>query len=592
VSGPRELKGVPVSQGIGIGHALLLDEETYHIPRINILRNQIENETKRFLASLEATKIELQDLQKKIFNSTGKDKADFFNLHLLIIEDENFVGRINGLIRDKLQNAEWAIYEIIDLEVKKLLAIEDDYIRDRVTDLYDIGKRILRHLQKREKRTLDGLKPDTILVAGDLTPAETATLDLTKIRGFVTDAGGKTSHTAILARAIGIPAVVGTVTASRTIRNGDLVIVDSNTGTVVVKPEEKTLHEYKLASRIYDKFRHDLEKNAHLESVTLDGRKILVMGNIEIPEEADLVLKNGGAGIGLYRTEYFYLNRPDLPSEEELCRVFRDVAARMKPHPVVFRTLDIGGDKLSDAITGPELDANPFLGWRAIRYCLENIDLFKAQLRAILRASAFGKVRLMLPMISDVSEIVKTKVLMDEIRAELDAKGEPYDPEMQTGAMIEIPSAVLTADTLAKETNFFSVGSNDLIQYTLAVDRTNPKIANLFEPFHPSVLILLKQTVMSAKKAGIKVSICGEMGSDPVAIPLLLGLGFDELSVSPTAIPQVKRVIRSLSWEDARNLADGVLKMERAPEIHTALMKFLKDNCPDVFNQKQEAKHK
>jgi phosphotransferase system enzyme I (PtsI) len=502
------------------------------------------------------------------------------------------VGRINGLIRDKLQNADWAIYEIIDLEVKKLLAIEDDYIRDRVTDLYDIGKRILRHLQKREKRTLDGLKPDTILVAGDLTPAETATLDLTKIRGFVTDAGGKTSHTAILARAIGIPAVVGTVTASRTIRNGDLVIVDSNTGTVVVKPEEKTLHEYKLASRIYDKFRHDLEKNAHLESVTLDGRKILVMGNIEIPEEADLVLKNGGAGIGLYRTEYFYLNRPDLPSEEELCRVFRDVAARMKPHPVVFRTLDIGGDKLSDAITGPELDANPFLGWRAIRYCLENIDLFKAQLRAILRASAFGKVRLMLPMISDVSEIVKTKVLMDEIRAELDAKGEPYDPEMQTGAMIEIPSAVLTADTLAKETNFFSVGSNDLIQYTLAVDRTNPKIANLFEPFHPSVLILLKQTVMSAKKAGIKVSICGEMGSDPVAIPLLLGLGFDELSVSPTAIPQVKRVIRSLSWEDARNLADGVLKMERAPEIHTALMKFLKDNCPDVFNQKQEAKHK
>lgn len=585
---PRELKGIPVSQGIGIGHAVLLGEETYHVPRANILRSQVEKEIQRFLKSIETTKQELLEIQRRVHETTGREEAALFDFPLLLIEDESFLNRVHALIRERLQNAEWAIQEIIDTEIERFRAIEDAYMRDRVADLYDIRSRLLRHLQQRERRLPKEFRPDTILVASDLTPAETASFDLSKICGFVTDAGGRTSHTAILARALGIPAVVGTVHATRTIRDGDLVVVDSNTGTVIVQPDETSLREYRLAARIYEKFRHDLEKSAHLEPVTLDGRRIHVLGNIEIPEETETVLRNGGEGIGLYRTEYFYLDRTTLPTEEELTTVFRDVAARMKPHPVVFRTLDIGGDKIAAILDGPAKDANPFLGWRAIRYCLENIDLFKTQLRAILRASAAGRVSLMVPMISDVSEILKTKELLAELRAELAAQGEPFDPAMPVGAMIEIPSAVLTADILARETDFFSVGSNDLIQYTLAVDRTNPKIANLYEPFHPAVIQLLKRTVEAARKSAIKVSICGEMGSDPVAIPLLVGLGFDELSVSPTAIPQVKRVIRSISAAEAERLAADVLAMERAPQIHTALMRFVKERCPDVFIERQE----
>jgi len=580
-----ELNGIGVSQGIAVGHAVLIDDEVYHIPRVKILKNNIEEEITRFLTSLEATRKELQELQDKVLKTTDSEKADFFNFHLLIVEDPSFIDKISNLIKNNFQNAEWATYDVIDNESKKFLSIEDEYMKERVRDLYDIGKRIIRHLQKKEKRTLKNLQPDSIIVASDLTPAETAMMDLKNIKGFITDAGGKTSHTAILASALGIPAVVGTVYATRTIKDNELIILDSNNGKVIVNPDEKTLKEYKLVFRVWIKFRHELEKLSHLESVTIDGKRIEVLGNIEIPEETDAVLKNGGSGIGLYRTEYYYLNRNILPTEDELKKVFCNVVEKMKPLPVTFRTLDIGGDKFSDSILDVKKDANPFLGWRAIRFCLENIDIFKTQLRAMLHASALGKVKIMLPMISDISEILKTKKIFSEIFEEMKNKKELFDPSVEIGAMIEIPSAALTSDTLASEVDFFSVGSNDLTQYTLAVDRTNPKIANMYDPFHPSVLYLLKTTIDSAKKRKIPVSICGEMASDPVAVPLLVGLGFDELSVSPASIPQVKRVIRSISFEETEKLAKKILSIDSSPTIHTTLIKFVKEKNPDIFYQ-------
>jgi phosphotransferase system enzyme I (PtsI) len=552
---------------------------------MNVLKSQIENEVKRLLVSLDATKNELQELQKKVLDTTGKEKADFFNLHLLIIEDETFIEKISHFIRSRQQNAEWAISDFIEEYAGKLTTIDDQYIRERAADVYDIGKRILRHLLKKEKTASREYKPDTILVAADLAPSETATLDLTRIRGFVTDGGGETSHTAILARALNIPAIVGATTATSLIVNGDLVIVDSNTGHVLVNPEEKTLAIYRTAKRIYEKFQHSLERLTHLDAVTKDGKRISIVGNIEIPEEADAILKNGGMGIGLYRTEYFYLNRDTLPTEDELFRIFKDVAQKMKPLPVVFRTLDIGGDKIAAKLMDGRRDANPFLGWRAIRFCLENIDIFSTQLRAMLRASAFGKVRIMLPMIADISEVVKTKKLLERIKQDLLDEKIAFDPKIEIGAMIEIPSAVLMAHLLAAEVSFFSVGSNDLVQYTMAVDRTNPKVAYLFDPFHPSVLKLLKMTVDTARRFSIKVSICGELGSEPRAIPLLLGLGFDELSVSPSAIPEVKKVVRALNMEECRKTAARVLEIENTAEIHKYLEKVLRQAAPDVLKK-------
>jgi phosphotransferase system enzyme I (PtsI) len=446
---------------------------------------------------------------------------------------------------------------------------------------------MLRHLMKKEKVDLSEIPANSILIADDLDPSLTAMLDLTKVIGFVTNEGGKTSHTSILARAHNIPAVVGTHKATDIIHNGDPVIVDSNTGKVIVNPDAATLKLYKTARNVYEQHRHSLEQIAHLEAITRDNRRIHLAGNIEIPDEADTIIKNGGFGIGLYRTEFFYMNRNSLPSEDELFETFRDVLEKMHPAPVVFRTIDLGGDKFSDTFLEHKNEANPFLGWRAIRFCLENRSIFIAQLRAILRASAFGNAKIMIPMITDVSEIIETKKIIADIMKDLDNHGIGYDKRIPLGAMIEIPAAALTSNSIAREVNFFSVGSNDLVQYTLAVDRNNSKIAHLFDPFHPAVIHLLKITIDSAKRNNISVSICGELGSDPMAIPLLVGLGFDELSVSPSVIPDVKRVIRNMEFAYAQKIADKILQMDNSVEIQKYLKTVVDVFAPEVVTRKR-----
>lgn len=579
------MKGIPVSHGISIGKARLLDDEIYDVSRVPIRKASVNQELARFNKALADTRTELTELQKHVLENSGQGGAEFFNVHLLIIEDRLLIDSIEFQIRDKLANAEYAVYQVMEKEVKKLLAVDDEYIRERVVDLYDIGKRILRHLMQKEKTSLGDLPPETILVANDLSPADTASLDLTRVKGFVTNKGGKTSHTAILARSLDLPAVVGTRRITSVIKNNDTIIVDSNTGKVVIQPDEKTLKLYQTAMHVYEKFKHSLVKLAHLDATTLDGHKIHLAGNIEMPEEADMIVRNGGYGIGLYRTEFLYLNRTDLPAEEELFRVFKDIVVRMNPAPVVFRTIDLGGDKFNRNLLDTEADSNPFLGWRAIRYCLENPEVFSVQLRALLRASAFGNARIMFPMICDVNEILKTLKLIEKIKKDLRSKNIRFDKDLEFGSMIEIPSAALTADVIGKHVSFFSVGTNDLIQYTLAVDRNNPKIANLFDPFHPSVIKLLKIVTDSAKYNGIKAQICGELGSDPMAVPLLVGLGFDELSVPPSSIPEVKRIVRSITYSQACEIAGRVLEMKYSTDIYKYLRKSIKEIAPDVFHQ-------
>jgi len=581
-----ELSGIPVSDGIASGRAVLYNQEIYNITKTFIKKNKKKDEVQRLRLALEKTKNELFAIQQDILVKLDKGKADFFNVHLLIIEDEILIKSIEALITNNLQSAEWSVYEIIDKEVKKMLAIEDPYLKERVADLYDVGKRILKHLLNKNDTVMHRLYKNSILIAHDLTPSQTATLDFSKIKGIVTEVGGKTSHTAILARSLGIPAVVGVSYALSKSMEGDTVVVDANTGKVVFNPDKSTLKLYSTAAHVYEVWKHELEKIAHLESVTKDNIKIHVAGNIEISEEVDTVLKHGAQGIGLYRTEFLYLNRKDFPTEEELFENAKDVVEKIAPESVIFRTIDLGGDKMNKSFIDSQNESNPFLGWRAIRYCLENPAVFKTQLRALLRASAFGKAKIMIPMISDVSEIIQTKNIIEQLKQELDEKNIAYDKNIEIGSMIEIPSAALTASTIAKEVDFFSVGSNDLVQYTLAVDRTNSKIAHLFDPFNPGVLILLQKIVDSAKKNNIDAHICGELGSDPLAIPLLIGMGYRHLSVGPSSVPEVKKIIRNLTIDEAENIAKSVKKMTSSAEIYRYLKSELLRIAPEIINNR------
>ncbi len=579
----REIDGIAVSQGIAIGHAFVLSQEVLQFPKLTILQENTEEEIRRFREALASTQTELTGLYDQLLQSAGEKTAEFLNMHIAVTSDPTFMHGIEDLIHLELKNAEWAAYEVIDSQAKKFLALQDNYLKQRAKDLHDIGKRILRHLMKKERADLSQIPANSILIAEDLDPSLTAMLDLSKVEGFVTNEGGKTSHTSILARSHNLPAVVGTLNATESTHNGDVVIVDSNTGKVIINPDAATLKLYKTARNVYEQHRHSLEQIAHLDAVTKDNRRIILAGNIEIPDEADTIIRNGGFGIGLYRTEFFYMNRPGLPSEDELFTTFKNVLEKMNPAPVIFRTIDLGGDKFTDTFLEQKNESNPFLGWRAIRFCLENREIFSTQLRAILRASAFGKAKIMIPMITNASEIIQTKQILENIKEELRSDKIPFDNGIEIGAMIEIPSAALTADSIAKEVSFFSIGSNDLVQYTLAVDRNNSKIAHLFDPFHPAVIQLLKMTIDSAKRHNIKISICGEIGSDPMAIPLLVGLGFDELSVSPSVIPDVKRLIRTMEYSYAKKISERILCMDNSVEIQQYLKTVVDIFAPDIM---------
>jgi len=574
-------KGIGVSPGIIIGRVLLFNPEEIRIIRHVVPEDRIEAEISRFQAAIEKTREELSAIKNRIGQEIGQEHANIFDAHLLILDDPILTRETINQVRTTRNNVEWVFSQNLTKFVKMIASLNGEYLKERSTDISDVGQRLLRHLTGREKATLDHLEEEVIVFAKDLSPSDTAVMDRKKVKGFATDIGGQTSHTAIMARALEIPAVVGLSNITVNVSDGDLVIVDGNQGMVIVNPGEPTLQDYRERQKQYVEVERRLERLRDLPAETVDGGRIVLAANIEIPDEIPLVHKNGANGIGLYRTEFLFLNRPDLPTEDEQFEAYKAVAQAMSPQAVIVRTLDVGGDKFLSNL-GLFREMNPFLGLRAIRLCLAKPDIFKTQLRAILRASAFGNLKIMFPMISGIEELRQSKVFLEECREELKKEGREFRPAIPLGIMVEIPSAVWIGDVLAKEVNFFSVGTNDLIQYTLAIDRVNENIAYLYNPLHPAVIRSLSQIIAAAHQQGIQVGMCGEMAGDPLFIPILVGLGFDELSVAPTIVPEIKEVIRAVTLDGARKFTDEILGLSSAREISECLYRMVLQLPPDL----------
>lgn len=580
----KTLKGISASPGIVFGKAMVLDSEELNLPQRPIRESQIPREITRFQDALTKTHAEIQAIRDKIAHEMGKEHADIFTAHLMVLEDRLLIEEVMERIKKEKIAAESIFSQVLKKYVQSFSKIDDEYLRERVSDISDVGRRIIRNLVGDSRASLQDLKEKVIVVAYDLAPSDTAVMHRKNVIGFATDIGGRTSHTAIMAKSLEIPAVVGLESATRHIQSGDMLILDGGEGVVVVNPTPAEIARYKVEQTRLTGISRGLRRLKDLPCVTLDGHRVDLAANIELPEEAPSVLSHGADGIGLYRTEFLYMNRSGLPSEEEQYQAYKRVVMALAPKPVVIRTFDLGGDKFLSHLDMPN-EMNPFLGWRAIRFCLASPDIFKAQLRAILRASAHGKLKMMYPMISGVGEILQAKKLYEECKAELHAKKIAFDDKMEVGAMIEIPSAALTCDILANEVDFFSVGTNDLIQYSLAVDRINERIAYLYEPAHPAVLRLLKTIVDAGHDKKIWVGICGEMAGDPVFTPVLVGLGMDEISTSPVMVPEIKRIIRSIRYEEAREIARYVLTLKSGIEVAN----FLKHKYQQIERQTRKA---
>jgi phosphotransferase system enzyme I (PtsI) len=570
------LKGIPAASGVVIGKAFVLGSETLKIPKHKVSESSIPKEIARFEEALIKTRMEILDIQKKISKEMGIKHAQIFNAHLLVLEDRTLIEGVISRLKRENVNIEYIFLEVLKKYIKTFSHIGDSYLRERLSDIEDVGKRILRNLRGIRHDTLANLKENLIVVAYDLSPSDTASMHKEKVIGFITDIGGKTSHTAIMAKALEIPAVVGLEEATARIKTGDTLIVDGTKGVVIINPDRATLSKYKHQSEKIIRSVKLLLKLKDLSAVTKDGHQVELAANIELPQELSSVVAHGARGIGLYRTEYFYMNRTDLPSEDEHFEAYRKVSQQVKPYAVVIRTLDLGGDKFLSQLDIPR-EMNPYLGWRAIRFCLARPDVFKVQLRAILRASAYGKLKLMYPMISGIEELRQANQMLKEVKQELNRRKIPFDEDIEVGAMIEIPSAALTCDILAKEVDFFSVGTNDLIQYSIAVDRVNEKIAYLYEPTHPAVLRLIKNIIDSGHKENIWVGMCGEMASEPAFALLLLGLKLDEFSVSPAAVPLIKRVIRSVTLEQAKDVSFQALTLTTGKQVEEFIRRRLKE---------------
>ena len=562
----ENLKGIPVSPGIAIGTAYVLHSDTsFNIPEHPIPAADVWKEIARFEDALTRTRAEILGIRKKIAAQIGRESSDIFNAHLMILEDRTMIEDVISIIKEKHVNSEYAFSCILQRYFAAFSQIDDNYLRERISDIRDIGRRILHNLYGEEKE-FEKFEGKGIVIAHDLSPSDTAMMDKEKVLAFVTEIGGPTSHTAILGRSMEIPAVVGMDQVTARVKAGDQVIVDGTRGILILKPDEKTIEEYRKKGERFVEQTGELDKLRNLAAETLDGKQIVLAANIEFHDEITSVLSHGAAGIGLYRTEYLYMNRSDLPTEEEQYKAYNQVAEKIAPHPVIIRTLDLGGDKFLSSLDVPH-EMNPFLGWRAIRFCLTRIDVFKAQLRAILRASVHKNLKVMYPMISNVQEVRKANEILETCRVELRREGVPFDPKMEVGAMIEIPSAAITSDIIAREVDFFSIGTNDLIQYALAVDRVNEKIAYLYEPTHPAILQLIKQVVDAGHKHNRWIGSCGEMSGDPGIAVLLLGLGIDEISTSPVVLPTVKKAIRSVAFKDAKRIAEQAMQFHTGKEV-------------------------
>ncbi|MDR1429804.1 MAG: phosphoenolpyruvate--protein phosphotransferase [Spirochaetaceae bacterium] len=553
------LSGISASSGSAIGKAFLyLEDEAPEIPRYGIQKEQAGKEWERFLSAVGEARAEVEALLASSSREMGREQAELLEAHLLMLEDEEFHSRIKGSLEERLENVEWVIRDIAHEFTQKLLSSPDSYIRERATDIADVARRIIYKLLSIRKFSLADLTEEVILVVHDLLPMDALVMNKEKVKGIVMDMGSRTSHTAILARAFEIPAVLGLSRATRLIDNGGQVIVDGTAGQVVIDPDAAALKHYKSVSSRYRRSAKELLQYKDYPAETTDGHRVTLKANIEFPEELEQVLRYGAEGIGLYRSEFLFLS-PGHPAEEEVqYQAYRKVLKAMGSRPVTIRTLDLGGDKLLPNIQDID-EKNPLLGWRAVRFCLSLPELFKAQLRALLRASVEGNLRIMFPMISGMEEFIDVLTVLEEAKEECRKKGQPYNEAMPVGIMIEIPSAAVIADILAKKADFFSLGTNDLVQYSLAVDRGNEKISYLAQPFHPGVLRLIKTAIDAAHNQGIKAALCGELAGDPCAAPLLLGLGLDEFSMNASALPLVKKIIRDSSMEDCRALAAEAL---------------------------------
>ena len=568
-SGELILKGINASPGICIGKAYLVDKEGVDIvARYYIEKQNRQGEIKRFKAAVKRARDEI----RSIIDGSPEElqRAYILETHLALLKDKMLYGKTIEIIEADGINAEWALKQVVSNIKAVFLTMADFYLKERASDIVHVSDSIMRNLVGAKAEKIADIDKRVILVARDLSPADTSQINLEKIMGFITDRGGKASHTGIVAQALEIPAVVGLNYATSRIKSDNLIIVDGNTGKVIVNPDEKTLVEYEERKIDYEQYRAVITSESHLSAETTDGIQVKVMANIELPEEVVSVKNYGGDGIGLYRTEFQYMNRTIFPNEEELFAKYKEVVEVMAPKPVTIRTLDINGDKAIANHNGQD-EANPALGLRSIRYCLRKPDIFITQLRAILRAAAYGNVRILFPMISAYFEICEAKKLLDQAAESLEKEGLSYNREIEIGIMIEVPSAVVLADLLAEKVDFFSIGTNDLIQYALAIDRLNPHVAHLYQPLDPAVIRLVKQVADVAKNKGIEVFMCGEMAAVANHIPLLLSLGLDELSMNPQSIPHIKRVIRSLSLSDAQTFMQEVLTQRTARGVFEVL---------------------
>jgi len=584
--GEKVFRGIAVSAGICRGKILILHRARHIIARRGLADNELNEEVGRFEKALVQTRQQILEIQGKVLETLSAKEADIFEAHLLMLEDRVLVEEVIRMIRDQKVNADFAFHTVAERYVTALVGANDEYLRERANDMRDLAARVLDNLlEVEDKFDLRHLAEPCILVSHDLSPSTTAQLDKKFVLGFATDIGGQTSHTAIMARSLGIPAVVGLQTVSQELDSGDYALLDGYNGTVIVNPTDQTLFEYGQLAKIKASLEEKLHEIQQQPAVTLDGKFIHLSANIEDQNDIESVLAHGAEGVGLFRTEYLFINHESLPTEEEQYQSYRKVATALKPNPVIIRTLDLGGDKFASHLQLAK-EVNPFLGWRAIRFCLAQPELFRAQLRAILRASAEGNVKMMYPMISGLEELNQANALLEKCRAELRTEGLPFDERMEVGAMIEIPSAALIADVLAPRVKFFSIGSNDLIQYTLAADRTNEKVSHLYEPTHPAIIRLIKTTVDAAHRHGIWVGVCGEVAGDPVLAPLLIGLGVDELSAAPTVVAQVKYIVRRLKLSEAQALAEFALQCESPAEIHARCQELARQTAPSLFESK------
>ena len=576
------LKGIGVSPGVVSYTAVVIDAEEFRIPRRSIPHNQRRAEIQRLRrAFVDATQevTNLQNAQADIWDSRIKD---IFAVHLHFLRDRSLRKNISDLIEQKEYTAEYAVSVVLRDVARHFSEAGDAYISERVTDVYYIERRLLRHLIGRRREDLDDLKAPVVIVAHDLTPTQTAAFNKEFIKGIATAAGGRTSHTAIVARSLGIPAVVALGDVTTRINAGDAVIVDGNRGTIIIDPDEETIAEYNSYAAAIVEHEHELDELAHLPVETKDGTAVTLLGNIEFPDESDVVLERGGDGIGLYRTEFLFLNRTNDPSEEEHYAAYAQVIKTCQGKPVTLRTVDLGADKhMINRRFAPE--PNPFLGLRSIRYCLQNMPMFKTQLRAVLRASALGPIKVMFPLITNLQELRQAKLIFRDVMEDLHEEGVAYAEDVQIGIMIETPSAALVASALARESDFFSIGTNDLTQYTLAVDRGNELVSPLYSPVEPSVLRLIRSVVQDAHRHQLEVSVCGEMASEPEYVMLLVGLGIRTLSMTPPMIPEVKQIIRSVTVEDCNRVARHVLAMDSERQITSYLRSRARAIIPEAF---------